>query len=325
MDTGPITAVTLEDGDVSVTLLSFGATTMDWRVPDGTGARLPVVLGHSDPEDYRRFPGYMGVTVGRYANRIGGARFVLDGVTHRLVANEGPNQLHGGPDGWHLRNWTVARDGARAVRFSLRSPEGDMGFPGTVEAVLTATLTGHRLTWEMAATPDRPTHISLANHTYYNLLGDGPIWDHQMQIAASTITEVDTALIPTGRLLPVAGTRHDYRAARRLGDADPEAQGTDVNFALDTTQDGPACTVTAPNGMRLRMWTDQPGLQVYSGAGLTPVGSRLPGQSHAPFTGLALEPQHFPDSPNQPGFPSTLCTPDHPYRQRTEIEICPVS
>jgi len=312
---------TLRDGDSAVTLLSHGAITQDWQVCDAGGTPVHVVLGHADPEDYRRFPGSMGVITGRVANRIAGARFTLNGETYVLPANEGTNQLHGGPDGWQHRTWKMGPDGPRRLRLSLSSPDGDMGFPGAVDVQMIVTLNGTALTYDMTATPDRPTPINMANHSYYNLMGSGPIWDHRMQINAGAYTPVDDALIPTGHIVPVNDTRYDLHAPRTLGKADPDRTGSDINLVLSGAQ--PAVTVTAPNGLRLRLTTDQPGVQLYTGGGLSPKGTRLPGQTHAAFTGLALEPQNFPDAVNQPAFPSAIFTPEKPYRQVTTIDIAP--
>lgn len=311
----------LESGAARVTILSRGCITHDWRVAHG-GAELPVVLGYADPADHLRHPGaHLGVIAGRVANRIAGARFRLDGRDWQLAANEGPNQLHGGPGGLGRRDWRIERDGDRAVRLALHSPHGDQGYPGAVDFAVTVTLDGHRLTYDMAARPDRPTPVNLAQHSYYNLMGGGQVWNHRLRVAAGRYTPVDGAMIPTGEIATVPD-RLDFRRARTIRDADPQGRGIDANLVLDAAP-GPAAELDAPNGLRLRLWTDQPGMQVYTAAKLSGTAPAHPGQTLGPFAGICLEPQHFPDSPNRLGFPSILCTPDRPYRQVLTVEIKP--
>ena len=313
---------TLSDGDVSATILSMGAATQDWRVPDGSGRRVPVVLGYADPAAYATQSGFLGVIVGRVANRIAGSTYSLGGSTHQVAPNEGPNQLHGGPQGWWAKNWTLEPDGDRAVQLTLHSPDGDMGYSGSVQAQIIISLDGHRLTYDMSATCDRPTPINLANHNYYNLMGDGLIWDHQMQVHADRYTPTGSDLLPTGEIAPVEGTKYDYRQLRSLADADPARGVSDINFALNDDRDI-AVSVQAQNGLQLRMWTDQPGLQFYTGQGISAGAQPVAGQSHAPCHGIALEAQGFPDAVNQPDFPSVICTPEKPYKQVTTVEIAP--
>lgn len=307
----------LRDGQTEVTVLSLGCCVQDWQV---AGRR--VVLGYADPEDYRANPKSMGMTVGRVANRISGGRFTLDGRTWDLPRNSGPNTIHGGPDGFGKRLWRMQPEGARAVTLHLASPHLDQGFPGALEVSVRLTLDGAALTWEMLARPDRPTPVNLCQHLYFNLALRGDIRDHRFHIAAERYTPTDAATLPTGEILPVAGTRYDFRAPQRLAEIDPGRAGYDLNFALDGGA-GPAATAESPDGMRLRLWTDRPGLQFYTGAHLTHHGTPWPGVDHAAFGGFCMEAQDFPDAVNRPGFPPTLCTPDHPYRQRTTIEIAP--
>ena len=317
----------LESGDVSVTILSLGCITHDWRVPVGHSL-VPVVLSYNDPLDHLRCPGSLGIIAGRVANRIANAKFTLDGAHHALCANEGPNQLHGGPWGLARRNWTLEPDGSKAVQLHHHSPHGDQGFPAAVDFTLKIELQNNRLSYHMFAVPDRPTPINLAQHSYYNLMGHGAIWDHQLEIASGGYTPTDKTLIPTGeRLLfetvPAREATFDFRKTKTIVQADPSSQGSDVNLILASTGTAPCATLTAPNGLRLNMWTDQPGLQLYTGAKLSPKAPPMDHQSHQPFSGLCLEPQHFPDSPNQPGFPSIIYTPERPYHQRLDIEISP--
>ena len=311
----PLRRHVLSDGDVSVALLSLGCITQDWRVPLG-GAPVPVVLGYADPQDYLRHPTSMGVIAGRVANRISGARFWLDGALYQLPANEGPTHLHGGPGGLQKRIWHSEADGNRAVRFTLTSEHGDQGYPGQVHLAVTVSMTGHDLRYEMQATPDRPTPISLAQHSYYNLMGQGDIAAHRLQIMADRCTPTDKAKIPTGRIAEVARHGCDFTTPRAVGLTDH-----DINLVLNGGT--PAATLSAPNGMTLTLTTDQPCLQLYTGAGLTPKAPPHAGQNLQPFAGLCLEPQHYPNAVNTPEFPLTLATPDAPYRQTTTITIAP--
>ncbi len=312
---------TLSDGDVSVTLLSLGAITSDWQVPLLSGQRVPVVLGHSDILDYARHPGHYGTIEGRVANRIAGGAFNLAGQRYQLSKNEGQNTLHGGVNGWSRRNWDLTPDSDRAVELRLKSVDGDQGMPGTVDVRLVVSLNGHCVTYDFEATPDRETPINMCNHNYYALDGENPIWQQKLQIASDHITETNETLIPTGILKPVVGTQYDFRDMRAIGAADPQKSGIDINYALDCDHSGPAVTLRASNGLDLNLWTDQPGLQVYTGHRLTAVGSALAGQRHGPAMGIAIEAQGYPDAVNHPQFPSIIYSPDRPYRQITSISI----
>lgn len=309
-----------DETGVEVAVLSLGAAVQDWVVPTADGP-IHAVLGYADPEDYRNQPGYLGVIAGRYANRIAGALFTLGGETFSLAANEGANILHGGAGGWGRCIWMLDPIGPSQVRLSLLSADGDQGFPGNVDVQVELTLKGYALTYDMTATPDRPTPINMAIHSYYNLMGGGPVSGHRLQINARNFTPTGPGLIPTGDILPVNGSRYDYRTSRKLTEAVPEKAASDVNLILDSG--APAAVLTAPNGLSMTIRTDAPGLQLYTGQGLRPHGTPLPGQNHAACTGIALEPQQFPDAPNQPGFPDAIFTPARPFRQTTTIEISP--
>lgn len=307
---------TLRDGDVAVTVLSMGCAVQDWQV----GGRR-VVLGYADPEDYRQNPASMNVVVGRVANRIAEGRFTLDGETVQLPVDAAGIHLHGGPEGLGWQNWDMTVESPRCVVLRHQSPDGHMGYPGTVDFTVRITLTGHRLRWEMTGTPDRATPIAMAQHLYFNLNGEGLVTDHALQVHASQITLTDDSLVTTGETAPVAGTRFDYRQPRVIAEADPEGEGYDLNFVLDGG-DGPQAVLTAPDGMTLRLWTDQPGLQVYNSLWLEPTLPAL-GTPHRQFAGLCLEAQDVPNAVNLPDFGSVIRTPNAPYRQVTEIEITP--
>lgn len=329
----------LRDGETTVRALSIGCCVQDWQV---AGRR--VVLGYADPEDYRSNPRSMGMVVGRVANRIGGGRFDLGGQSWRLPQNNGAHCLHGGPQGFGRRLWRMAAEDSRAVRFTLEVPHLDQGFPGALAVSIRLSLAGAALTWEMEARPDRPTPVNLCQHLYFNLAGAGDIRAHRFRIAAAHYTPSHADGLPTGEIRAVAGSRFDLRQPRILAQADPEHRGFDQNFVLSqpapkgagrgaeasgreepsqVPPPSPQAEVQAPDGMRLRLWTDQPGLQFYTGGALSPHGRPWPGVAHGPFGGFCLEAQGFPDAVNQPGFPSVICTPEAPYRQRTTIEITP--
>ena len=287
------------------------------------GRRVPVVLGYRDPQAYRTDPYFLGILVGRVANRISGAGFDVDGRRYMLAANDPPNHLHGGPGGIYGQNWAVDPDGARSVRLRLVSPDGHQGYPGRVTLTVTITLRRHTVTYDMRAETDRPTPVNLTQHSYYNLMGQGAIYDHSVQIAADQFTPTDAAMIPTGDIRALAGQGFDLRRAKTLQQADPGHHGLDLNYVLSGTPDRPAANVSAPNGLQLTLRTDQPCLQLYSAAHLGRAGTPLGGQDHAPFARLCLEPQGFPNAINTPGFPSTLISPDRPYRQITQICSAP--
>ncbi|MBL1435735.1 MAG: galactose mutarotase [Rhodobacteraceae bacterium] len=310
----------LESGDVSVTILSLGCITHDWRVPLGN-THVPVLQSFANPRDHlENGEAFMGAIVGRVANRIGGARYRQNGQEIRLQANEGPNQLHGGPFGIGRQLWTMDPDGQNAVRLTHHSADGAQGFPGAVKFSVTIRLEGHRLTYEMHALPNQPTPINLAQHSYYNLMGSGDIRSHKLQIPANSFTPVDSAMLPTGDIASIEGEALDFRTLSKISDADPAGEGFDINLVLQGN-DGPAAQVIAPNGLQLKLWTDQPCLQLYTSQGLTQTAPALTGQHHGPFAGLCLELQHFPDSVNNPQFPSIICTPEQPYQQKLVVEI----
>lgn len=301
-----VDAARLAAGDMEITLLSFGAITRDWRI----GGRS-VVLGYDDPADYGPDPFYQGVIAGRVANRIAGACFTLGGERVILPANAGPNHLHGGPRGLGKRFWDMEGDSAtNAVRLSFVSGHGDGGYPGRAQFEVVVRLSDTRLTYEMRAEVDRPTPISLAQHNYYNLTG-GEIWDHVLTIAAEEYLVTGEGLVPTGERAPVEGTPLDFRVPRRIGDAAPNCEALDSCLLLGGRQ--PAAELTAPGAPTLRFFTDQPGLQVYNGAYLE--------GSYAPFSGLCLEPEAYPDAVNHSGFPSVIVMPGAPYSQILTIEV----
>ncbi|MGV9895589.1 aldose epimerase family protein [Streptomyces tendae] len=307
-DGTPVHRWTLERAGVRVRVLSYGGIVQSAEVPDRDGNTADVVLGFADLDGYVAHPEpYFGALVGRYANRIAGGRFPLDGRTYALAPNEGPNTLHGGERGFDKRVWDVA-EVEEGVRLSRVSPHGEEGFPGRLEMSVTYTLDGSgalRIVYE--AVTDAPTVLNPTNHSYFNLGGSGHAGGHELRLAASRITPVDAGLIPTGGLDDVTDTRFDFRRARKVG------SGYDHNFVLDKgvtdTAEEVAELYDPASGRVLTVATTEPGLQLYTADHL--------GEPFAPGDGIALETQHFPDSPNRPGFPSTVLRPGEVFRSET--------
>jgi aldose 1-epimerase len=305
-------------------LMTYGATLVSLKTPDRSGKLADIVLGFDSLAPYLSGTSYLGATVGRYANRIANARFTVGGDAHQLAANDGPNNLHGGTKGFDKRVWKVESADNGAVRMRYVSADGEEGFPGQVAAQATYRLgEDDSLSITYEATTTAPTPVNLANHAYFNLTGDRTrdVLGHEVMIAASAFTPVDATLIPTGEIRPVAGTPFDFRTARTIGAriAIPDEQlgrghGYDHNWVLDKSAPGAlslaAIVIDPQSGRRLEVRTTQPGVQVYS-------GNYLSGAPFARRTGLCLETQHFPDSPNRPSFPDTILKPGETYRETT--------
>lgn len=306
-DGTPVHRWTLERAGVRVRVLSYGGIVQSVEVPDREGRTADVVLGFADLDGYLTHPEpYLGALIGRYANRIAHARFPLDGVTYVLAPNNGPNSLHGGERGFDKRGWEV-EPVEHGLRLSRVSPHGEEGFPGRLEVTATYTLEASgalRIAYE--AVTDASTVVNLTNHSYFNLGGSGNAGGHELRLAASRYTPVDADLIPTG-VAEVADTRFDFRTARKVG------AGYDHNFVLDKgVTDTPVEVAELhdpASGRVLTVATTEPGLQIYTADHL--------GEPFAPGEGIALETQHFPDSPNRPEFPSTELRPGEVYRSET--------
>lgn len=312
------------DTGVKVVVMSYAAAIRDWQVPvDGRMRR--VVLGFDRFDDYPPHSPYFGAIAGRVANRIGGARFTLNGTEYKLPANEGPNHLHGGPKGIGKQVWGMEPlSGEEGVRLTLTSPDDEMGYPGTLDISVTYRLSGNRLRIDFAAETDAPTPVNIVQHNYFNLMGGGDVRDHTLQAAANAYTVLGEDLIPTGEIRPVASTPLDFRKPRSLKDNDGEPYPYDNNLVLETGRDpaAPVAVVNAPDGaLMMTLKTDQPGLQVYTSDKLNVPVPGLGGQKYPPFGGLCLEDQNFPDAINHPHFPSPVITPERPYRHWCEIEI----
>jgi aldose 1-epimerase len=311
---------TLESRDgATAHILNYGGTVTSLAVPDRAGRPGDVALGFDDVDSYVGAGGYLGALIGRYANRIAEARFFLDGVEHRLSANEGPNHLHGGVVGFDRALWRAtphATPEGPALALEHVSPDGDEGYPGNLEARVVYTLEhDNALRIDYTATTDRDTVVNLTNHTYWNLAGHdaGTILDHQLVIDAERFAVIGAGRIPTGELRAVAGTPFDFRRAVAIGeriDADDEqiqaGSGYDHSFAI-TDADGSlrrAARVVEPTtGRVLEVFTTEPAVQFYSG-NLLDVMRGKGGAQYRPRTGFCLETQHHPDSPNQPAFAS---------------------
>ncbi|SMX26296.1 Aldose 1-epimerase precursor [Pelagimonas phthalicica] len=310
-----ITSAVLKSDTSEVTVLSMGCAIQSWLV-DGQ----PVVLGYDNPEVYRENPYCMNIIVGRVANRTANSRFELGGTVWKLPSNDGPHHLHGGAKGLGWQNWDLQQLSDSAAILRLHSADLDQGYPGAVDFEVRLTLDGSALTWEMSAIPDRETPINLAQHVYFNLDGRADLNRHRFRINASKITPTGADLIPTGTIEDVDGTRFDFRALAGLAEKDPDGLGYDLNYVIDDTN-GPKARVVAENGMEMRLWTDQPGLQFYTGVHLNRFGSPSHAASHGPSSGFCLEAQAFPNVVNEPSFGSILCSPDQPYFQLTTIDI----
>jgi aldose 1-epimerase len=322
-----IETVAITRGPYRAELITLGAALRVLQVPDGNGARANVVLGFADLDAYRGPPRFYGAVTGRYANRIGGARFTIDGVEHQIAANDGGNSLHSGPLGLDQQHWDVVALTEDAVTFRHVSPAGHNGFPGTLTVEARYRLEEDGLAILLTATTDAPTVVNLTHHAYFNLAGEAhgaSILDHILHIPAGWTTPVDAGLIPTGELADVAGTPFDFRAPKRIGDeidANDEqlriGQGYDHNFVVDGADSAVRLVATLfdpESGRVLDLHSSEPGLQFYSGNHLAGGAAGTSGRVYAARDGMCLEPQKFPDSPNKPGFPSARLDPGQVYR-----------
>jgi aldose 1-epimerase len=318
--------------EASVT--NYGGAVVSLKVPDRSGKLADVVLGYDTADGYVADKSYFGALVGRYGNRIGHAKFVLDGKTYTLAKNNGENSLHGGIKGFNKALWTAkmlpAKDG-QSLELSYLSKDGEEGFPGNLKVTVTYTLTdANALKIDYSATTDKKTVVNLTNHSYFNLAGQGAgdILGHVLMIEADKFTPVDSGLIPTGELRDVVGTPFDFRKRSAIGariDQDEEqlklGGGYDHNFVLRRSV-GPgeslAARVVEPaSGRVLEVWTTEPGVQFYTGNFLDGKTVGKGGATYPKRSAFCLETQHFPDSPNQPKFPSVVLKPGERYHTIT--------
>jgi aldose 1-epimerase len=322
---------TIGGGDLpELRVVELGATVVSLRAfsPDAEGHRPDVVLGHPDLAGYRARPtAYFGAVVGRYANRIAHSRFTLDGTTHLLPANEGDNCLHGGPEGFHARDWTVTEVTADGIRLELVSEDGDQGFPGRLTTTVTYRVTPTSVTVDITARTTAPTVVNITNHTYWNLAGEGSgsVDGHLLTVDADEYLPVDDDSIPLEGPEPVAGTALDLRRAEPIGAAvrrdDPQVgrtSGIDHCYLLRGTGMRRAARLEDPRtGRALEVHTDQPGLQVYTGNHLDGSVVGPSGRRYRQGDGVALETQRLPDAPNRAWMPSPVLHPDDTYRSST--------
>ncbi|OYU39829.1 MAG: galactose-1-epimerase [Pseudorhodobacter sp. PARRP1] len=314
---------TISDGaDCSAVVGAYGARLMQLWVPGRDGVSGDIVLGHDDVQGYVDHPAtYFGATCGRYANRIAGGRFVLNGAAVQLDCNEGANHLHGGAQGFDKKLWQVERSDARGVTFGLHSPDGEMGFPGALEATARYEFVAPgQLQITMTARAAADTVVNLVNHAYFNMAGQGSgVVDGQMlQIAADRYLPVDAALLPLGSAVDVTGTPFDFRELRALDAAVP-AGGFDHNLCLNGGE-GPAVVAVDPaSGRGMRLFTDQPGVQLYTGSYLPEGLAGKAGAVYGARAGFTLETQKWPDSPNHADYPSAVVRAGSEYRHRMDF------
>jgi aldose 1-epimerase len=316
-------------------VITYGAVLRDLLVPISGGLQR-VVNGLTSIEDYAKHSPHFGAIPGRFANRIGHGRFTVDGRDYQLPLNQqNKHSLHGGGNGFGKQVWQLGAHDESSVTLVNVSPDGQAGYPGTLVATCTYRLVGQTLRIELSATADKATPVNLCHHSYFNLDVGATILDHALEVAADFCTPTDADLIPTGEIREVAGTPYDFRASRPVRTVDPAGQGLfryDMNFVLRRDRLEPsgfdhlplayaATFASRQNGLSMETWTTEPGLQVYDGFKTNVPVPGHDGTIYGANSGLCLEAQHFPDSPNRPHFPDTILRPGQIYRQVTEYRF----
>lgn len=320
---------------VVVKVTNFGGVITSVNVPDKNGKLGDVVLGFDNVDGYLKNKSFFGAVIGRYGNRIGKGQFELDGKKYQLTLNDGPNHLHGGTVGFDKILWDAKpfkTDTTVGVTLTHLSPDGDQGYPGNLNVTVVYELNNNNeFVMKYKATTDKATPINMTQHPYFNLAGGGTILDQELQINASRYTPIDNTLIPTGEIAPVKGTPFDFTKAHKIGDMITQENvqlknggGYDHNWALDKKSDsewGLDATFTDPkSGRVLEVWSDEPGIQFYSGNFLD---GKVDGKGvNFVYRGaICLEPQHFPDSPNKANFPSTILKPGAEYNSKLSFKF----
>lgn len=321
-------SVSLQGEGLSLKLLTWGARLAELWVPDRAGTLADIVLGQDSLDDWQAHGTYIGATCGRYGNRIAGGRFTFDGRVVQLDQNEAAQHLHGGTQGFDLKIWQIESQSDTHVTFTTTSPDGEMGYPGTLTARTTYRI-DQGLVIEMEATTDAPTIVNLVNHAYFNLAGQdsGDILGQNLQVESGFYLPVDDRLIPTGEVLSVTGTPFDFRASRPIGQDMPGEGGFDHNLCLSGPLDSNGLrrclqAVDPASGRRMRLSTSEPGLQFYTGAHFDQTPGKA-GARYPRFAGFAAETQRFPDSPNRPQFPSARLEPGQTYRHIMRFDFTP--
>jgi aldose 1-epimerase len=317
---------------MKVQITNFGGKIVSILVPDHQGNLGDVCMGYESFEGYRTGSGSMGATIGRFANRIGNAQFILNDSTYTLAKNNGPNSIHGGERGFRFVVWDVQEVTDHRLRLFYRSVDGEEGYPGNMDVTVTFTLTDeNEIRIDYHASTDKSTVINLTNHAYFNLSGEGhhSILDHELLINAEQFTPIDQHSIPTGEYRDVENTAFDFREFRRVGDRidgeDEQLQlvgGYDHNFVLNKPEEDLALSAILYDPLTRRVmevFTTEPGIQIYTGNHLKGTGTDVGkgGKPYGPRSGICLETQHFPDSPNKPGFPTTVLNPEETFKSTT--------
>jgi len=330
IDGKPTRMFTMENKNgMVVTLTNYGAKIVSVYAPGKNGKFADVMLGFKSIAEYEQYGASHGAVVGPFANRIAGARFTIDSVTYNLPVNNGKNCLHSGPDSWYRKVWDFQKDGNVTV-FSLESADGEFGFPGNKTAKTTYTLTDdNELKIDYEITTDKACHINITNHSYFNLRGEGngDIIDHILVINADKSTPVNSEMIPTGEIVDIRGTDLDFTSPHSIGER-IESQnqqlvfgsGYDFNYVINKADGELAFAASAyepESGRYMEVFTTEPGVQLYTGNHLSGKEIGKSGVAYTKRTGFCLETQHFPDSPNQPAFPSTLVQPGETYKSTT--------
>jgi aldose 1-epimerase len=315
---------------MQASITSFGARVVSVMVPNKDGAMTDVVVGFNNVKQYQEAGDFYGAAIGRYGNRIAKGKFTLDGKAYTLPINNPPNSLHGGDKGFDQQVWDAKRTSDSTLVLTYLSKDGEQGYPGNLNVKVTYTVTeNNALKIDYWATTDKATVVNLTNHSYFNLNGEGSgtILDHMVQINADNYTPVDSTLIPTGKIEKVEGTPFDFRSPETIGQRidDGENQqlkngkGYDHNYVLNKhAATAPVATVRAnESGIMMEIYTDQPGLQFYSGNFMAGKNTFKGGKKNDHRTAFCMETQHFPDSPNQPSFPTTVLKPGETYTSQT--------